>query len=183
MPQFIALLRGVNVGGRAIVPMAALRDLFGELGFVNVQTLLQSGNVVFDADRTTPAAAQAAIEAALFTRFKKEIRVILRSRKDLANVVARNPFPKAARDDPSHLVVFFLAAKPSASATKSLARLNPAEPFRLDGSSLFIHYGAGIGTSKFTGAVIEKTLATPGTARNWNTITKLIALAEELKDV
>jgi uncharacterized protein (DUF1697 family) len=111
MPQFIALLRGSNVGGRAIVPMAALRDLFGELGFVNVQTLLQSGNVVFDADRTTPAAAQAAIEAALFTRFKKKI-----------------------------------------------------------------------GTSKITGAVIEKTLATPGTARNWNTITKLIALAEELKD-
>jgi uncharacterized protein (DUF1697 family) len=179
MVQHVAFLRGINVGGKAIIPMADLREVFDELGFRNTHTLLQSGNVVFDAGRAAPTALPKKIEAALAKRFGRDTRVVVRTPKQLAATVARNPFAAAARDDPGHLVVFFLTGKPAAA--KALAQLKPAEPFRLDGTELFIHYKAGIGTSKFTGAVIERTLGVQGTARNWNTINKLVTLAAEIK--
>ena len=182
MPQVVALLRAVNVGGNAIVPMAALRDLFDELGFTNVRTLLQSGNVVFDAGRAAPAALCKKIEAAIHKRFGHDVRVVVRTPEDLRDVVTRNPFPAAARDDPSRLLVTFLAEAPAAAAVKALAGWKHAtEPHKVDGRELYIHYRNGAGTSKFAGPTIEKTLGTTGTARNWNTINKLIALAADLK--
>jgi uncharacterized protein (DUF1697 family) len=180
MPQFVAFLRGINVGGNVIVPMAKLKDLFEEQGFKNTRTLLQSGNVVFEAGRTTATVLAKKIETMLAERFARDIRVVVRTPAELANIVASNPFSKAAADDPSHLVVFFLEGEPAASATKALAQLKPAERFRLEGAHLFVHYDKSIGTSKFTGSVIEKALAKTGTARNWNTINKLIALAAGL---
>jgi len=183
MAQHVAFLRAVNVGGNTIVPMAALRDLFGELGFNNARTLLQSGNVVFDAGRASPATVAKKIEGALAKRFAKDIRVILRTPDALRGVVARNPFPAAARDDPGHLLVTFLAEAPAAAAVKALAGWKHAtEPHKVDGRELYTHYRSGAGTSKFAGPTIEKTLGTTGTARNWNTINKLIALAGEIKD-
>lgn len=180
MPVFIALLRGINVGGNAIIPMADLRTLCEEEGFTGVRTLLQSGNVVLTAARATPASVAKKLETALKKRLAKDIRVIVRTPDDLRAVVKRNPFPTAARDDPSHLLVNFLAAKPEATAVAALAaHKHAAEPHKIDGQSLYIHYASGVGTSKFVGAVIEKTLATHATARNWNTILKLIALSGE----
>lgn len=180
MATFIALLRGVNVGGNTIIPMAALRALSEEQGFTDVRTLLQSGNVVLNAARATPASITKKLEAALKRRFGKDIRVIVRTPDDLRAIVKRNPFPAAARDDPSHLLVTFLAAAPDAAQTAALAAHKHAtEPHKVDGQALYIHYASGVGTSKFVGPVIEKTLATHATARNWNTILKLIALAAE----
>ena len=182
MPVFIALLRAVNVGGTGILSMAALRELFHAEGYKDTRTLLQSGNVVFRAGRATPAALAEKIEAAIATRFATNARVIVRTPGELRSVVARNPFPAAARDDPSRLLVTFLAQAPAAAAVKALAQWKHAtEPHKVDGRELYIHYKHGAGTSKFAGPTIEKTLATHGTARNWNTITKLVALAQQLE--
>jgi uncharacterized protein (DUF1697 family) len=182
MPVFVALLRAVNVGGTGIVPMAALKELFDKQGFKDARTLLQSGNVVFRAARATPAALAKKLEAAIRKRFGHDVRVIVRTPDELRDVVARDPFPVAARDDPSHLLVTFLAEAPTAAAAKALGQWKHAtEPHKVVGRELYIHYKSGVGTSKFAGATIEKLLATAGTARNWNTINKLIALADDLE--
>lgn len=180
MPVFVVLLRAVNVGGNAIIPMAALRDMCESEGLKDPRTLLQSGNLVVAA-RTTPAALAKKMEAAIRKRFKHEVRVIVRTPGELRDAVKRNPFPAAARDDPGHLLVTFLDKAPTTAAAAALAQWKHAtEPHKVDGRELFIHYASGVGTSKFVGPTIEKTLATHGTARNWNTVGKLIKLAEEM---
>jgi uncharacterized protein (DUF1697 family) len=182
MPIFIALLRAVNVGGTGMIPMAALRELCEKQGFKDTRTLLQSGNLIVRAGRTTAAALSRKLEAAIRIRFGADIRVIVRTPDDLRDVVKRNPFPTAAKDDPSHLLVTFLGDAPTKDAAKALAQWKHAtEPHKVDGRELYTHYASGVGTSKFAGPTIEKTLATPGTARNWNTINKLIALAGEME--
>lgn len=181
MPVLIAFLRAVNVGGNAIIKMAALKELFDELGFKDARTLLQSGNVVFRA-RATPDAAAKKIAAAIRKTFALDIDVTVRSAEELRKTAAANPFPAAARDDPSHLVVTFLLSEPSAAAIKSLKDSKFAlEKFEVRGKHTYTHYAKGIGTSKLTPALIEKTLQTRGTGRNWNTVTKLIAVADEME--
>lgn len=183
MPVFIAFLRGINVGGNKMIPMAALKELFDDLGFKNVRTLLQSGNVVFSAKAATNAALAAKIAAAIRKRFGSDVEVVIRTSEELRKAVARNPFPAAAQDDPSHLLIVFLAQAPSSAAGKAIAAAKfKDERFRLEGTELFAHYGAGIGHSKVPSNFIEKTLGVSGTARNWNTVTKLIALATALKE-
>jgi uncharacterized protein (DUF1697 family) len=180
MPVFVAFLRGINVGGNAMIPMAGLKALFDKLGFKNTRTLLQSGNVVFAAPRATPAALAKKIAAAVAKAYKKDIFIAVRTPDELKSVLAHNPFPDAARDDPSHLLLMLLEAKPADAAAKAFAAAMTkftAERARLVGGDLFIHYPAGIGTSKLTNTLIEKTLGVQGTARNWNTVTKAIALA------
>jgi uncharacterized protein (DUF1697 family) len=182
MPVYIALLRAINVGGNAIIPMADLKALCAKLGFKDARTLLQSGNLVLNAPRTTPAALAKKLEAAVLKRFGANTRVIIRTPEELRQIVARNPYPTAARDDPSHLLVTLLTDAPTPEAAKALAAWKHAtEPHKVDGRELFTHYNSGVGTSKFAGPNIEKLLATTGTARNWNTINKLIALAEEME--
>lgn len=180
---FIAFLRGVNVGGRGMIAMADLKVLLAKEGLADVRTLLQSGNVVFKAADTTTDALAKTIAAAIAKRFAADIKVMVRTPAELKKAVARNPYPDAARDDASHLIIAFLAEKPSAAAAKAMAALAPKfpnEPFTLDGREFFVHYAKDIGHSKFTNVIIEKTLAVPATARNWNTVTKLIALADEM---
>lgn len=181
---FIAFLRGINVGGRGMIAMADLKTLFAKEGFLDTRTLLQSGNVVF---KTKAAATTDALEkkiaAAIAKRFAANVKIMVRTPDELKKIVARNPFPDAARDDPSHLLVDFLSEKPTAAAAKAMTALAskfPNEPFSLDGREFFIHYSKNIGESKFTNAIIDRTLGVSGTARNWNTVTKLIALADEV---
>jgi uncharacterized protein (DUF1697 family) len=179
---FIAFLRGVNVGGRGMIAMAELKTLLAKEGFADVRTLLQSGNVVFKAADTPAEALEKKIAAAIAKRFGADIKVMVRTPAELKKTAARNPYPNAARDDPGHLLIAFLAEKPAAPAAKAMMALAPKfpnEPFKLDGREFFVHYARDIGNSKFTNVIIEKTLAVPATARNWNTVTKLIALADE----
>lgn len=182
MTVFIALLRAVNVGGTGIIPMAALRDLCEKQGIKDPRTLLQSGNLVLRAGRTTPAALSKKLESAIRRRFAVDVRVITRTPDDLRDVVKRNPFPAVAKNDPGRLLVTFLNDAPTKDAAKALAAWKHAtEPHKVDGRELYIHHASGAGASKFAGPTIERTLATHGTARNWNTINKLIALAEEME--
>jgi len=180
MPIQIALLRGVNVGGKTSVAMGELRILLGKLGFNHAHTLLQSGNVVFEAAADAPAGAlkgdalETLLEAEIGKRFGRAFDVFVRSGRDWARVIANNPFQAEAKDDPSHLVVMALKAAPRAGAVKALqAAIKGREVVHAIGRHAYIVYPDGIGTSKLTNAVIEKALGTRGTARNWNTVLKL----------
>jgi uncharacterized protein (DUF1697 family) len=173
----IALLRAVNVGGRKATS-ADLRALMADLGFEAGQTLLQSGNLVFRS-RKTGAALEDQIEQAFADRFGFASDVLVRTAAHWRAIVAANPHSQMAADDPSHLVVMPLKSAPAAAP---LARLQGAiqgrEVVAAVGRELFITYPDSIGTSKLTGAVIERHLSVRGTARNWNTVTKLAAMLD-----
>jgi uncharacterized protein (DUF1697 family) len=175
----VALLRGINVGGHNLVAMSDLRDLCGALGLGGATTLLQSGNLVFQSDQLTGAELEQLLEVETAKRFNVSADYIVRSAAEWEKVVARNPFPKEAKNDPSHLLVMFLKAAPPAKSVAALqAAIVGPEIVRSDGKQLYIVYPAGIGRSKLTGALIEKKLGARGTGRNWNTVLKLLAICQ-----
>jgi len=179
MPTHIALLRGINVGGKTMVPMAGLREMFTELGFADAKTLLQSGNVVFTGKGKTPTALERALGAEAEQRFGREIDFFVRSASEWRQIIAKNPFPAEAKNDPGHLVVVCFKDKPGAAAVKTLqAAIKGRETFRIAGQHAYVVYPDGIGRSKFTLGLIEKTLDTRGTGRNWNTVLKLAELVK-----
>ena len=172
----VALLRAVNVGGTGKVAMADLRAMLVELGFEAPQSLLQSGNLVFRC-RPTGAALEALLETETRKRLGLAADILVRTAAEWADIVDANPFAKMAKDDPSHLLVMALKAKPDAAALRELQAWIPGrETIEAVGRELYITYPDGAGPSKLTGAVIERRLKTRGTARNWNTVTKLAAL-------
>ena len=174
MSAFAALLRGVNVGGKNPVKMADLARLCESLGFTRVKTLLQSGNVVFEAARK-PKPAE--LEAAITKRFGCKTFVVLRTGAELQQTLAANPFPAAARDNPSHLIIVFFEKKPAAGAAKALEAWDKGpEKVKLVGDELFIDYGEGMGRTRLGPPVIDKQAGARGTARNFNTVTRLLAL-------
>src|SRR5262245_53446985 len=177
MPIHIALLRGVNVGGQTSLAMAELRAMFDELGFAGARTLLQSGNAVFEAPSASSSdTIEHRLEAQAQKRFGRSFDFFVRDAKEWARVIAKNPFQAEAKTDPSHLVVMALRDAPAAGAVKALqAAIKGREIVRAAGRHAYIVYPDGIGRSKLTNALIEKTLATRGTARNWNTVMKLAA--------
>jgi uncharacterized protein (DUF1697 family) len=178
MTSFIALLRGVNVGGHAKVAMSDLRGLLEDLGFGDVRTLLQSGNAVFSSDTRASAKLEAQLEKAAEARLGLRPDFFVRSADEWGKIIAENPFGDEARRDPSHVLMMALKSAPDASAVAALqAAVAGPEIIRGHGRELYVTYPAGIGRSKLTSAVIEKKLGTRGTARNWNTVLKLDALA------
>lgn len=158
MPTFIALIRGINVGGHKKLAMSDLKSICESLGFTNVKTLLNSGNVIFDAKSASDAQR---------LQGKLEAKVILRTPKELAEVIARNPWKR----DGSLFLVMFLDENP-----KGTLDWPGPEELHLDGRHLYLYYPNGAGTSKLTNALLEKRLGVAGTARNWNTVLKLAAL-------
>ncbi len=176
----IALLRGINVGGKNLVPMSELRDLGATLGLTAVRTLLQSGNLVFQSPKRSAAALERLLEAETAKRFGFAVDYFVRTGAELQAVIAGNPFPEAAERDPSHLVVMFHKEAPREENVAALrAAIRGRETVRAHGKHLFVVYPDGIGTSKLTGALIEKQLGSRGTARNWNTILKLAGMVAE----
>ncbi|HEY2708471.1 MAG TPA: DUF1697 domain-containing protein [Caulobacteraceae bacterium] len=171
----VALLRAVNVGGRKAV-MAELRAMLTELGFEAPQTLLQSGNAVF-CSAPTGEELEAQLERAFAARFGFETDFMVRTGPEWAAIVAANPHAAMAKGDPAHLVVMAMKSAPAADAVVALrAAVQGPEVIGAVGRELYITYPGGIGTSKLTGSVIERKLGVRGTARNWNTVTKLAAL-------
>ncbi len=178
-PRQIALLRGVNVGGHNRVPMSHLRELLGELGYGDVRTLLQSGNAVFSAADTPPEQAAREIEGQLAHSLGLGIRVLVRTAEELQRVVSANPLPDAVAE-PSRLLVTFLSASPD---PERLRELDPVdfEPdlFGFGEREIYVWCPEGVRTIKLSYAFFEKRFGVVATARNWNTVTKLLALARE----
>ena len=173
---WVALLRGINLGGRNRVPMAELRALVADAGAAAVTTYIQSGNVVFVHARRDRAALANELERAIGETFGVSSRVVLRSFAEIAKVARAKPFGS----DNSQTYVTFLEQKPTAAALRSLAGLEIA-PDRVEviGSDAFLHFPNGVTGSRLSGALIERRLGVAGTARNWRTVTRLAELAAQ----
>lgn len=180
MAVWISFVRGINVGGNNLLPMAVLKELYAELGFEQVHTLLQSGNAVFVARKSKKLGES--IEHAIEARLKFRPRVMLRSPDELREVVAHNPFPKQAKSEPNRVLVHFLERAPAKGALEKLRSAHQGpEQIELRDHTLYVYFPEGVGKSKLTPTRMDKALGLQGTARNWNTLTKLIALAEKLE--
>jgi uncharacterized protein (DUF1697 family) len=171
------LLRGINLGSRNRIAMPALREAFADAGFEDVQTYLQSGNVVLSTGAEAKTVARKC-EAVIADRFELEIAVVVRTRAQLAAIVRRNPLGDVAKD-PKRYQVSFLDRKPAAEVVRKLEAL-AAGGERLVGSGreLYAWHPKGVARSKLWAALAGRGLGVTATARNWTTVTKLLELAE-----
>lgn len=174
--RMAALLRAVNVGGHGKLPMSRLREFAVSLGLTEPETLLQTGNLVFTDHRPADRLASL-LERELAAQLGVETRCFVRTGADLQAVMADNPFDEAAQSDPARLHVLFLGERPAAGDVAALQRaIRGRELVRPGRRELYLYYPDGAGRSKLTGAMIERYIGQPGTARNWNTLRKLASL-------
>lgn len=177
MPVLVSLLRGVNLARARRIGMEDLRRLCESLKLRDVRTYGQSGNVVFRTDETTRLAGR--LEAEIERTFGFHSDVVLRTARELRAVVARNPFRERRDVEPSKLLVTFLASEPGAKAGAAVRRIRAdPEELYLVRRELYVYFPLGVGRSKLPTTAIERAIGTPGTARNWNTVTKLLEIAE-----
>ena len=182
MPAIICLLRGVNVGGHNKIKMEALRVLLESLQLKSPETYVQSGNVVFLCNEKNVAGLAKRIEDAMVKKFGFRPDVVLRTAADVRQVVARNPFAKRKDVEAAKLLVLFLSGEPSKTAKENLQKLDRrGEELHFEGSELYIYFRNGIGQTKLSWTGVDKAVNCPSTGRNWNTVTKLLAMAEALE--
>ena len=178
MTTHIALLRAINVGGRNMVGMPALRALLEQLGFGDVRSLLQTGNLVFRGGSKTGTNLERLLESEAEERLALSSAFFVRTAKEWDAVIARNPFRAEAARYPAHVVVLVLKDAPQRGDVKALqAAITGPEIIRAEGKQLYVVYPVGIGRSKLTNKLIEDKLGTRATGRNWNTVLKLAELA------
>jgi uncharacterized protein (DUF1697 family) len=176
---YIALLRGINVGGKSSLPMKELAALLAALGQEDVRTYIQSGNVVFRSGEGDPARLARDIRAEIGKRRGFVPEVLVLTSDDLEDAIARNPFPEA-ESHPTTLHVGFLAAAPTSPDVEGLEKLRAeSERFHLDGRIFYLHAPQGVGRSKLA-ARAERLLSVPMTVRNWRTVCKIREIADEL---
>ena len=182
MPVLISMLRGINVGGHNKVDMSALRALYESLKFEDPRTYVQSGNVIFRSkEKISPALAKK-IQRAIERKFGCCPEIILRTPDELRKAIAATPFPASRGLEPAKILVTFLASEPGRQAHETLLKLkNHPEEIHLKSRELYIYFPNGAGRSKLPWASISQALKTQGTARNWNSVTKILAFAEELE--
>jgi len=171
MPTYVAMLRGINLGPHKRVKMEALRKSFESIGLKNVQTYIQSGNVIFKARKTSIAALQKKIEKQITSDFGFSSLTILRSQEQLGKVITGNPFLKQPGASPEHFHVIFLSETPEVDVLKQLERLTEAP----DGScclgqEIYLHLPNGFAQSSMIHNPLERKLLTRATTRNWRTV-------------
>lgn len=168
---YVALLRGINVGGKNKLPMAELARTFTAAGCRDVRTYIQSGNVVFAA---SPRLAAPKLAASL----RLKVPVVMRSSDELREIAARNPFLKQGLD-PESLHVAFLAEVPTRSRVASLdPERSPGDAFVPRGREIYLHLPNGVARTKLTTAWFDSKLATTSTFRNWRTVLKLLEMTQ-----
>lgn len=175
MPVWVALLRGINVGGRHRLPMAELRAIFDELGLKDAETHIQSGNVVFSSPGKNRSGLEKRITKAIEERHGFAPQVMILSGAELNEAVKKNPFPEGEAD-PGALHLFFLG-KPAESADLDglESKRSERERFEIRGKVFYLYAPDGLGRSKLA-ASVERLLGVPVTARNWNTVTRLVEM-------
>jgi uncharacterized protein (DUF1697 family) len=178
----ISMLRGVNVGGHNKIKMDALRALYEFLKLRDAQTYVQSGNVIFRTDEQDISRLAKRIEDGIERKFGFRPDVILRTAAEMRDVIARNPFAKRRGIEPGKLLVSFLASDPGEEARKKLRQMKcDPEELRVEGREVYIYFPNGMGRSKLPWAGLNKMLKTPATGRNWNSVTKMLEMAEKLE--
>lgn len=179
MPRYAVLLRGINVGGNKKVAMADLRQLLSELGFTDVATLLQSGNAVFTYRRTKPEVLARRIQAAIREQLGLEVSCIVRTRQEMEAVMAGNPLGKMASDGSKLLLVFLSdSPDPKRMAGHDAVELDP-DRIRLGDRVIYQWCPEGILAAPAVGGLAERHWSVTTTGRNWNTVTKLVALLND----
>jgi uncharacterized protein (DUF1697 family) len=167
-------LRGINVGGHNLIPMTRLRAIYEGLGCEDVETYLQSGNVVFRR-RGAPGRVSVEAEGAIRDELGIGIRIIGRTHDQLVRTVETDPFPEA---DPSRRLVMFLEEAPAPEIARDLGRLTSGEDVAvLIDKEFHLHCPAGIGQTKLTGLLSDRRLGVTTTGRNWRTVTRLVQLS------
>jgi uncharacterized protein (DUF1697 family) len=180
MPSYVAMLRGINVSGSKPVKMEALRASFEALGFKNVRTYVQSGNVVFDAKERAAAPLGPKIVERIKRDFGFDVPVLVLGAAELGKVVDENPFLKQRGQeiDVTKLHVTFLAGPPAAAGLKRMEGVSSGrDAFRCHGTSIYLHCPDGYGNTKLSNNAFERALGAAATTRNWKTVTTLAALA------
>lgn len=179
MAGYLALLRGINVGGKNKVAMADLRAMFEAAGMRDVRTLLQSGNVVFDAAKS-PAVLEGLLQARSAADLNLRVDYFVRDAAQWRAIVKANPFQQQARAEPGRVAVTCLKSAPGSEDMRNLlAAVSGQEQLSLRGRELYVYYPDGIGKSKLDAALIDRKLRVSGTARNWNTVLKIDALLRQ----
>jgi uncharacterized protein (DUF1697 family) len=178
MNIYVSLLRGINVGGHKTVPMDRLRSVHASLGYADVATYIQSGNVVFTAPHAPLTAFAGAIERAINDAFGMEVTVVVRRQADLARVVRRCPFTPSPRLEESRIGIAFLASRPPPAMLRNLLALPPqtADRFAISGTEVYLACPGGFGTTVFTNNFLERALGTRATTRNLRTVNALLAM-------
>jgi uncharacterized protein (DUF1697 family) len=182
MPVIVSLLRGVNIAGHHQIKMDALRDLYESLGLRQAQTFIQSGNVICTAPARGVGRLSKRIEDAIEERFGFRCDVILRTATELREAIARNPFAERPGIDPARLVLSFLSTDPDPEGCVKVQAMNiDPEELKIDGRHVYIYFPNGMARPKLSWHLIGKALKTCVTARNLNTVQKLLAMAERLE--
>lgn len=175
--NYVAFIRGINVGGHKKVAMRDLCLLLENHGLEQVKTILQTGNIIFSVEHGVPEALlEEQIASAIYQQLQLEVTVFVRQKEFLEQTMHNNPFSEMAIANPSHLLVMLLAKNPAPSALEDLIKsIQGREQITTGSQCLYLTYPDGIGRSKLTHHLIEKKLGIQGTARNWTTIAKIHA--------
>ncbi len=182
MAVVIAMLRGVNVGGHNRIKMDGLRTLCTRLKLRDACTYVQSGNVIFRTEERDLALLAKRLQNAIERDFAFRPDVVLRTAAELRGVIARNPFAKRSDIEPNKLLVTFLASDPGPEARQKAAKMKTEpEELRMDRREVYIYFPNGMARPKMSWPAIERTLQTSGTGRNWNSVTKMLEIAEKLE--
>ncbi len=179
--KYLALFRGINVGGNNMLPMKELAVMFAKAGCADVQTFIQSGNVIFSAPAKLVGGIGEKIQKEIGKRFGFQVPIVIRTAEELARAVAGNPFIKAGADT-DRLFVMFLADAPGPDAIAILdPKRSPPDEFIVRGREVHLKLVNGAARSKLTNAYFDSKLGTVSTARNWRTVTKLLGLMAEVR--
>jgi uncharacterized protein (DUF1697 family) len=181
MPTYISMLRGINLGSHNSIRMPELKGLYEALGFTNVSTYVQSGNVVFSGDDRDTPELEAAIQAQIAATFGFDVPVFVRQARDFQWLLDENPFLHGRSEDPARLHVTFLSAAPPQEKLDALVK--PAgenDEYVIIGRDVFLFCPNGYGRTKLSNAFFERKLGLPATTRNWNTINALLKMANSL---
>jgi uncharacterized protein (DUF1697 family) len=182
MPVYIALLRGVNVGGHHKIKMDALRTLCESIKLRDVATYIQSGNIVFRAKETEAAKLAALLEKAIEAEFGFRPAVIVRTLPEWKEVIKRSPFSGRNGIEPAKLLVHFLAGHPAETAHQKARAMPPVpEEVHIVEREVYIYFPNGMGRPKLSFAALERAIAVTGSGRNWNSVLKLLEMAQSLE--
>lgn len=176
--RYVALLRGINVGGRARVPMQTLRELLAAIGGTGVRTHLQSGNAVFTHEDTDPQRLADALQQALADELGLTVTCMVRTAEDLRRVVAANPFDMTGINGSRFLVVFLAGPVPLDRLAAIEQADHAPDELRAGEREVYAHFPDSIRDSKLAARLTDRGLGLPATGRNWNTVTRLLELAE-----
>lgn len=176
--KYISILRGINVGGNRKILMADLKAMYEDLGFTNVSTYIQSGNVIFNTSNTNPRKLEDKIKNSIADKFGFDVPVIIRSIEEMKQVVSENPFLNNAYFDPKKLYVTFLSASiDSVHENNIIPQDYLPDQFKILGQHIYVYYAEKISSSKLIQSLFEKQYKVTATTRNWNSVNKLVEIA------